>query len=122
MITTQLLNDLMRPMWSDTRISYDYNISETDKEYDLEIKVPGLTKSDISIDVEDGMLNIYGNKDVENKDYNKRGYETYYINKSFNIPEDVNIKKISAKVDNGILNVYLSKTEIKDNKIKIKIS
>lgn len=118
-----ILNDIHRPIWSygSDNFTYDYNISETDTEYRLDIKVAGLTKSDIDITINDGVMTIFGERSVEDVNYTKQGFSVYTVKKQFNLPSDIDLNKISASVENGILNVYLSKEEIQNNEIKVKI-
>ena len=119
----QILSDFNRPVWSyrSENFTYEYNVSETETEYRLDIKVPGLTKSDIDITINDGVMTIFGERSVEDVKYTKQGFSVYTIKKQFTLPSDVDLNKISASVENGILNVYLSKEEIQNNEIKVKI-
>ena len=125
-MTTNLLrhflSDFEKPLtyYSDNFVS-DYNVSEDEKSFNLEIKVPGLTKSDIDIRVLDGVMTITGEKDVSDKEYIRKGYSTYRVKKQFNLTDDIDLNKINASVENGILNVYLYKKDLKSNEIKVKI-
>ena len=91
------------------------NKKETDKDYQLEISVPGFTKEEIKIEIDNDILTISS----EVKD------ETIFCKKSFekqySIPNDVNQDEISAKVENGILYLVLPKKE-ETTKKSIKIN
>lgn len=119
----QIFKDFDKPLryYGGETFVYDYNISETDSEYNVEIKVPGLTKSDIDITINDGVMTIVGEKSVQDLNYTKKGFNTYVVKKQFTLPNDIDFNKISASVENGILNVYISKEVVKNNEIKVKI-
>lgn len=96
----------------------------------IEAGVPGLTKSDISIDVESGVLTITGNKVTKNIDsddivcssYRELKYSSFV--RSFSLSENIDIGTIDAKVENGLLVIKLKKikpTNISQKK-KINIS
>jgi len=71
----------------------------------MEFEVPGLSKKDINVKVEDTVLSIKG----EN--------ETRTFNKKYNISEDWDVSKTSAKVKDGILSISIPKVEEKKSKI-----
>jgi len=92
------------------------NIVENEKDYQIEIAVPGLIKDDISIKVEDDILTISHERDEE---------ETFRFTSSFkkvySLPDDVSIKGIVAKVENGVLLLTLPKEKKKKNERVIEI-
>jgi HSP20 family protein len=71
----------------------------------MEFDVPGLSKKDISIRVEDSVLMIEG--DNEDRTFNKR----------YNISEDWDVSKTSAKVKDGVLKISIPKIEEKKTKV-----
>ena len=99
-----------------------YNIIETDKEFLIEFSVPGFSKKDFSIEVEENNLKVsklsLENDKLENKFY-KRQFNYSQFEKKFTIPEEVNIDKINSIYENGILKIFLPKIkEFKQSKIK----
>jgi HSP20 family protein len=104
------------------------NVVENDKEYRLEVAVPGFGKDDFTIDVDHHVLTISGEKKNEAKEekenYTRREFSYSSFKRSFTLPETVNGEKISAAYENGILNVQLPKRveEKKESKKTIKIS
>ena len=95
--------------------SYKYRttLSEKDGGYTLTAQVPGLTKDDISICVDNNLLTIKGEKQVNDN-------MICSIDKQFSIGKDINESKITASVKDGILNVYIPRRESKKPKtIKI---
>ena len=94
------------------------NIIENFPSFVVEIAAPGLGKEDFKIEVEEDMLKISSEKATqqeENKDsqYRKREFNYESFERSFKLPENIEIDKIQAKYENGILNVTLPKMEEK---------
>ena len=97
------------------------NVREDEKNYVLELAVPGIDKNDLNIDINDDVLTISSetkNESEENKDGYKRkefNYSSFY--RSFYIPENVDRDSIGANYKDGILSVNLPKQEEDKNKI-----
>lgn len=104
------------------------NIREDEKNYILELAVPGIDKNDLKIDINDDVLTISSetkNEAEENKDgYKRKEFSYSSFCRSFYIPENTNREKIEANFKDGILTVGLPKQEEEKNKItrQIKIS
>lgn len=96
--------------------SYKYRtvLEQKDDGYTLVAQVPGLSKEDITMSVENNILKISGQKEISKN-------LTTTIDKEFKIGNDVNQSKISAKVENGVLYIDLPKAKDKTAKI-IKIN
>jgi HSP20 family protein len=92
------------------------NVVDDDNEYQIEVAVPGLIKDDISINVKDRVLTIEHERDEE---------ETFRFTNSFikeySLPDDVSVKGITAKVENGVLLVTLPKVKKKNTERTIEI-
>ena len=102
------------------------DIVETEKAFELHLAVPGMNKEDFKIDVNDTYLTISGERKFthEKSDNHFRSYETQYgsFGRSFSLPEQVDANKISAKYNNGILEVVIPKDEKKTLKTTIKVN
>jgi len=104
------------------------NIKENDKNFTLELAVPGMDKKDLKIDITDDVLTISSenrNEVEEEKDgYKRKEFSYSSFCRSFYIPDNVNRDKIGASYKDGILTVELPKQEEDKNKItkQIKIS
>ena len=104
------------------------NIRENEKNFILELAVPGMDKKDLKIDINEDVLTISSetkNETEENTDgYKRKEFSFSSFCRSFYIPENVNKEKIGASYKDGILNVELPKNEEEKNKIskQIKIS
>ena len=92
------------------------NVFETEKEYKVELAAPGMTKEDFNVHIdEENNLVISREKKTENKEEKKEGR---YLRREFSyskfqqtmiLPDDVDKEKISAQVENGVLNIDLPK-------------
>lgn len=98
-----------RPSLSLTRENSTKLITR-DADHSVYISVPGLTKDDLKISVKDGYLTIsYKKEDGDNVNYSF----VSSFNKTYSIPDDVNEKEITGKVENGILEINLPKSKKK---------
>lgn len=103
------------------------DISETETELAIQAELPGMTKDDIKITVsEDNVLNIRGEKKRETKTEEKnfmrveRSYGSF--SRSFTLPGNLRTENISAKFDNGVLNLMIPKMEpIKPKELQVEI-
>ena len=89
-----------------------FEVREIDDSYQIFAELPGMNKKDINIEVIDGNLTISGeksNSDKDKKHYSDISYSKF--NRNFNLPEDVLSDKVSAKMKDGILAIYIPKME-----------
>ncbi len=101
------------------------NVSESEKNYTVELAAPGMTKEDFSVEInEDNDLVVKMEKKEEHNNEQKEPKENVrYLRREFAyskyqqtliLPEDVDKTKIEAKVENGVLTVTLPKVVIKE--------
>ena len=119
-----LFNELMN--WNDTTYSTPrMNIMETKDNYKLELCIPGLTKEDVklSIDAEGNLVveMVKENKSEkkENKDemrYLRHEFSVEHFRQTVMLPEDIHKEQISAKVENGILDIVIPKVTVEEKK------
>lgn len=91
------------------------NITEDKSSFNLEVAAPGLHKKDFKIDVDGNLLTISGqkeeNKEEKDEKYTRQEYNYSSFSRSFTMPEDVQMDKIDATYDGGILKLTLPKNE-----------
>jgi HSP20 family protein len=91
------------------------NITETKDAYQVDLLVPGLSKEDFKINLENKTLTISAEKAAETKDENqkqlRREFSFRSFKRSFTLNEQVDAEKIQAKYENGILKLQLAKKE-----------
>ena len=119
-----LFNELMN--WNDTNYSTPrMNIMETKDNYKLELCIPGLTKEDVklSIDAEGNLVveMVKENKSEkkENKEemrYLRHEFSVEHFRQTVMLPEDIHKEQISAKVENGILDIVIPKVTVDEKK------
>ena len=91
------------------------DVRETENTYELDIDLPGFKKDEISIDLKDGYLSISAAKGLDRDQEDKKGkyirQERYAgaCSRSFFVGEGVEPKDVSAKFEDGILKISLSK-------------
>ena len=100
------------------------DIQETEDAYRLVAELPGLTKDDINITLENNVLRLTGErkfeKDVSKENYHRveRTYGTF--SRAFTLPIQVNPEKVEATFENGLLTLTVPKAEqAKPRKISI---
>ena len=102
------------------------DIVENEKAFELHVSVPGMNKDDFKLDLNDNFLTVSGERKFtrEKNENNFHSIETQYgtFSRSFSLPENVDATKISAKYDNGILEVTVPKDEKKTLKTTIKVN
>ncbi len=101
------------------------DIVESNEAYEIHFAVPGLSKEDFKLELNENHLTVSGERkfSTEKKDKNYHSVETQYgaFNRSFSLPENVDGTKINAKYNNGILEVVIPKDEKKVLKQTIKV-
>ena len=103
------------------------DIFEDDSTYRIEAEVPGVTREDISVTVDKGILSLRGerrSKEGDNKGQVHRTERCHgSFRRSFRIPEDAEAETVKAEFKNGLLSVTLSKVEQPQPKqVEVKVS
>ena len=115
-----ILNDVFTPDWFGGVDSYNQrvpavNIREGEKEFTLELAVPGQKKEDFNVEVDNDVMTI----SMETKDetsekdgeYTRREFNYEAFERSLMLPESVKEEKIKAKYNDGILKFKVMKKE-----------
>jgi HSP20 family protein len=89
------------------------NISETEREYILHVYAPSLVKENISITTHNDVLSIgyKAEKDDSSPHFTRKEYRVEEIDRSFDLKGKVDVDRIKASYQEGILKVELPKTE-----------
>lgn len=101
------------------------DVAESDDTYRLYIDLPGMSKNDVNITVEDNRLTIRGKREDETRPTGEnavrmeRMFGAFY--RTVELPTSVTEGNIKATFENGVLSVDLPKTE-KSTPTKIPIS
>ncbi|MAV92671.1 MAG: hypothetical protein CMG01_00670 [Candidatus Marinimicrobia bacterium] len=89
-----------------------FEVLNTDTIYCIRAEIPGMSKKDIDIELENNTLSISGDRKWNDKDqnnYSEFSYGKFY--RSFNLPEDVKENNIKASMKDGILSVQVPRLE-----------
>jgi HSP20 family protein len=91
------------------------DLAETEEELVLTADLPGMSEDDIAIEVKDNVLAISGER-RDAREENGRGY--HRAERSFGrfartlaLPRGVDAQRVSAKFDQGVLEVHIPKPE-----------
>ncbi|HSI69334.1 MAG TPA: Hsp20/alpha crystallin family protein [Gillisia sp.] len=92
------------------------NVSEKDKNYEIELAAPGFAKDDFEITIDDGILTISAEKKEESKEekeaYLKREFRYSSFTRSLALPENINEdQEVKASYKDGLLRLLLAKDE-----------
>jgi len=91
------------------------NIIENNESFQLEIAAPGLVKDDFKINLDNNILTISAEiedeKREEGKNYSRKEFYYGSFSRSFTLPKTIDLDKIKADYDNGILKIALPKKE-----------
>jgi len=81
----------------------------------LSMDLPGMKKEDIHIDIEGDTLTVSGERKREQREEraNYQRYERAYgtFKRSFTLPTIVDVDKVEARYENGVLELQLPKAE-----------
>lgn len=125
-ILSRSFDDLFNEFFSNTP-SYkrdgfmpSVDISESEKQFELSVELPGMKKEDIKIDLENGRLTISGERKFKNEE-NEKNYhrvESRFgtFTRTFHLPDSIDEDTITAKYSDGILNITIDKSEDKVKK------
>jgi len=89
------------------------DVREDSDTYHVEFELPGLSEKDVEVKVENGVLSVASKKE-ESKEEKKEGYirkerRHFSFCRSFSLPENVDVDKISANFKNGLLDIAVPK-------------
>lgn len=101
------------------------DIIEKEDGYNFLIDIPGISKEDIKISLEEGNLEIsISSKKEENKEIKFLHKERFYgtATRTYYVGDHIKNEDIKASYDNGVLNIFIPKKEIvKEEKTFINI-
>jgi HSP20 family protein len=120
LIFPSLLNDFMGPDWLGGIDKWNttvpaVNIKDNEKEFELELAVPGVKKDDFTVEVDHDVLTISSEMKSENEEtkdnYTRKEFSYSSFKRAFTLPETVDGSKIDAKYEDGILRLTLPKKQ-----------
>jgi len=101
------------------------DIYETKEEYRLKLEMPGVSRDDLSVTLDNNELIIEGKVHdtvPESSTLKYAEYSLYNYYRAFRVGEDIDRNTIDATLENGILTLTLHKAEeAKPKKIEVKV-
>ena len=101
------------------------NAHETEKEFHLEFELPGFSKDDIEVSVDNDDLVVTAiRKEVKednDKKWLKKEISRGHYERRMTLPENVDTDHISAESKDGILSIVIPKVEVVDKVKKISV-
>ena len=93
------------------------NIKETAENYEVEVAAPGMTKKDFKVELDGNVLTISSEKSHQNEakegeKYSRKEFSYQSFQRTFTLQKDVvDIDRIQAKYENGLLHLLIPKKE-----------
>jgi HSP20 family protein len=91
------------------------DLVETDDAFQLRLDVPGMSKEEIDINLQNGALTVSGDRTSERTDEGEdyvrveRAFGTFH--RTFTLPDAVDAENIEATYEDGVLRINVPKTE-----------
>ena len=112
-----LFNDVFDDFFNDRAVARPYmnnvqrgaQVYNNDDDWQVVFAVPGVKKDDVKIKIDDHVLTV----SYENKAENSRFNFVSSFSRSWNVDRDVDIDKIIANHEDGILTITVPKPEAK---------
>ena len=104
-------------------ISPAIDVQETDTTIILTAELPGLGEDDVEIEIKDRRLTLRGEKRITHEDggdmrISERSYGSFA--RTMTIPDTVDVEKVTAEFEKGVLQITMPKTEPQEPSRKIK--
>jgi HSP20 family protein len=104
------------------RLPVDVQVDE--EGYSITAPIPGVKANDLRIEILDDVLTLYTNVEQEENGHRQellREWRRIPQTRKLRLPDPVNASKAEAKVEDGMLSLYLPKAEeARPKKIKVK--
>jgi len=98
------------------------DVSGDDNHYQIELDVPDMSESDISIEVKGDVLLIKGHKEEKKEDKAKKYYRVERSYGSFQrtlaLPDDANAEEIKAELEKGVLRLEIPRRQLAQQDVK----
>lgn len=113
--------------WVPSMLTARYNIPaidlrEEENRYVLNADLPGLSKEEIDIEIGDGAIDITAKKErseeEEREGFIRKERGSMYFHRRLDLPDDVDLEAISAKLTDGVLEMVMPKTMRSETRTK----
>jgi HSP20 family protein len=91
------------------------DVVETESHYVLRADLPGLGEEDVSIELDDNVLTVSGERKAEHEERQEGYYRVERafggFSRSLTLPKGIDASAVTAEFDNGVLEVRIPKPE-----------
>lgn len=97
------------------------DVQDNENGYFLSFDVPGVPKEDVHLEIQDGVLKVWGERkrEIEDGKYSEKSYGRF--ERSFSLPDTSDAENVEANFENGVLTVMIPKKQaVKPRKIEVK--
>ena len=103
------------------------DVTETAAEFQIAVDLPGVKPEDVKVEMHDGKLTVSGHREATSEDKEKNYHRVERSSGSFyrsvSLPSDLDVERIDARYEHGVLHVTLPKLEKQQpKKIQIRTS
>jgi HSP20 family protein len=111
---------LFRPWWpeapsaeGDLAGAYPVDIHEEDGRLVVDAEMPGFTRDEIDVTIDNGVLRITAERKPEETKGTSHLRERRFtrVERAFTLPTDVDDSQVQARLENGVLHLELQETE-----------
>jgi HSP20 family protein len=91
------------------------DILDYDTHFEINVDVPGMTKDNIAVELDNDIIRISGKRESNDKNgggnnrIERNSYSSF--TRSFKLPSNANKAEVSARVENGVLSVSVPKLQ-----------
>jgi len=119
--TMRQFNPITQPGSMQVSAFHPFDVIEHPDRYSIMCDAPGMTENDIRVELVEDQLVVSGEKKIEKEQkkedkgarYHRQERSFTKFTRSFMLPDDASPDNITAKLDNGVLTVDITKTEKK---------
>lgn len=120
LVFPSLMNEIFKPDWFGGMENLNgslpaVNIKDNQKDFELELAVPGRKKEDFNIEIDNDVLTVSSEltreAEVKEENYTRREFGFSSFKRAFTLPETVDTDNIKANYVDGLLKFTLPKKE-----------
>jgi HSP20 family molecular chaperone IbpA len=110
-------SDTLERLWSDETLNWmpAVNIRERADDFVIDLAVPGMDKKDFTVEVDNGVLTVSGERRGESEDksdkHTRREFHYVSFRRHFSLPDTANGEQVNASYKDGILTLIVMKRE-----------